>query len=170
MGRTAAWAGFQAAAGAACGDLGKAAHRPRRGIGREHTFCRGPWQGQSACPGSPCPGPVFRRPGSKKLTVRTDADYIYKIFVSDAPTYEQGGKGFVLLLLYSAVGTVLHLMLALFRPLLELLGGRWAYRLAERLGRYPQVAIGPGARVPWLHAPPARPAQPALVLRDAPTR
>ena len=72
--------------------------------------------------------------------------------MSDAPSYEQGGKGFVLLLLYSAVGTVLHLTLALFRPLVELLGGRWAYGLAERLGRYPQVATGPGERVLWLHA------------------
>lgn len=90
--------------------------------------------------------------------------------MSDAPTYDQGGKGFVLLLLYSAVGTVLHLTLALFRPLVELLGGRWAYGLAERLGRYPQVATGPGERVLWLHASSVGEVQAALVLLDDLTR
>ena len=90
--------------------------------------------------------------------------------MSDAPTYDQGGKGFVLLLLYSAVGTVLHLTLVLFRPLVELLGGRWAYGLAERLGRYPQVATGPGERVLWLHAASVGEVQAALVLLDDLTR
>jgi 3-deoxy-D-manno-octulosonic-acid transferase len=76
----------------------------------------------------------------------------------------------VLHLLYSAVGTVLHPILLACRPLLEQLGGRWAYGLAERLGQYPQLAAGPGERVLWLHASSVGEVQAALVLLEALTR
>lgn len=73
-------------------------------------------------------------------------------------------------LLYSAVGTVLHPILLVCRPLFEQLGGRWAYGLTERLGRYPQLAAGPGERLLWLHASSVGEVQAALVLLDELTR
>ena len=73
-------------------------------------------------------------------------------------------------LLYSAVGTVLHPILLACRPLFEQLGGRWAYGLTERLGRYPQLAAGPGERLLWLHASSVGEVQAALVLLDELTR
>lgn len=71
-------------------------------------------------------------------------------------------------LLYSTLGRGLYLSLLLFRPLLEKVGGRYAYGLAERLGRYSYCPPDDGRRrTVWIHASSVGEVQAALLLAAA---
>lgn len=72
----------------------------------------------------------------------------------------------MLYLLYSALGTGVYLLLLLFSPLLQALGGRKGYGLGQRLGWYPRN-IGnrmAGHRTVWIHASSVGEAQAAIIL------
>ena len=68
--------------------------------------------------------------------------------------------------LYSGLGVGAYLLLQLLRPLIEVVGGRFAYGFSQRLGRYPQdlcVERSP-YRTLWLHASSVGEVQAAIVL------
>jgi len=78
------------------------------------------------------------------------------------------GKGTLLHQLYTGLGTGVYPLLVLLRPLIEAVGGRFAYGIAQRLGRYAGVnlAARPGARTIWLHASSVGEVQAAIILTD----
>lgn len=75
----------------------------------------------------------------------------------------------MLRLLYSTLGRGLYLSLLFFRPLLERFGGRYAYKLGERLGRYTYSPPDDSAqrRTVWIHASSVGEVQAALLLAAA---
>lgn len=79
------------------------------------------------------------------------------------------GKGALLHQLYSGLGAGAYLLLELFRPLIEALGGRFAYGFSQRLGRYPrrEFTDRSGGQTLWLHASSVGEVQAALVLVTA---
>ncbi|MBM9536952.1 3-deoxy-D-manno-octulosonic acid transferase [Desulfobulbus alkaliphilus] len=84
-------------------------------------------------------------------------------------TTEPGKEGPLLYLLYSTLGRGVYLSLQLFRPLLERIGGRYAYGLAERLGRYACCPSDGSThrQIIWIHASSVGEVQAALLLADA---
>lgn len=71
--------------------------------------------------------------------------------------------------LYSGLGAGLYPLLVLLRPLIEAIGGRFAYGIGQRLGRYPEIAsvARPGVRTVWLHASSVGEVQAAIILAHA---
>ncbi len=70
--------------------------------------------------------------------------------------------------LYQGLGTVMFPVLSLLRPLFKACGGRLAYGMEQRLGRYPGevLAARRQGRVLWLHASSVGEVQAAIVLID----
>ena len=68
--------------------------------------------------------------------------------------------------LYSGLGAGAYPLLLLLRPLVEAVGGRFAYGFSQRLGRYPDQgrADRSDCRTLWLHASSVGEVQAALVL------
>ena len=71
--------------------------------------------------------------------------------------------------LYTGLGAGLYPLLVLLRPLIEAAGGRFAYGIAERLGRYDGAlpAARSGTRTIWLHASSVGEVQAAIILTGA---
>jgi 3-deoxy-D-manno-octulosonic-acid transferase len=71
--------------------------------------------------------------------------------------------------LYMGLGRVVYLLLVLLRPLIEAVGGRFAYGISQRLGNYADTGSAgrTGARTIWLHASSVGEVQAAIILIDA---
>lgn len=118
-------------------------------------------------------GSLFANPARWQtgLTVHRHPGYI-KRFV---PTKQKPREGKEILLhqLYTGLGTGVYPLLLLLRPLIEAAGGRFAYGLAQRLGRYAgthaeeKPTARAGARTVWLHASSVGEVQAAIILTGA---
>jgi 3-deoxy-D-manno-octulosonic-acid transferase len=78
-------------------------------------------------------------------------------------------EGPLLHLLYSTLGRGLYLSLLFFRPLLARIGGRYTYKLAERLGYYTHCPPDDSVRrrTVWIHASSVGEVRAALLLAAA---
>ena len=106
-------------------------------------------------------------PWETGLTAYRHPGYIKRFVLTKQQLRE--GKGTLLHQLYTGLGTGAYLLLVLLRPLIEAVGGRFAYGIAQRLGRYAGVnmAVRPGARTIWLHASSVGEVQAAIILTGA---
>ena len=68
--------------------------------------------------------------------------------------------------LYSGLGAGGYLLLSFLRPLVEAVGGRFAYGFSQRLGRYPRQGLADrfGGKTLWVHASSVGEVQAAIVL------